>query len=1223
MHFSQIVWHHALSIVFSYEQESAILSLRFSNEGPAFPKQLVDALLTGDVVFLCGAGISAPQLPLFAGLVDECVGQLGLEKNASEAESFKSHRFEEVLGSLSRRTVDPGDVTRVVVNILRERSVDAELAHHHTILKLSRSLDNRPTVITTNFDTMLEKALWDAEGLERAQELSFAGQDLPSPGSAGFGGIIHLHGRIADEQIGLKQTPLVVTSADYGDAYMRSGWASRFLFDLCRCKTVVLVGYSAGDAPVRYFLNVLEADRQRFPDVLPVYALDPVKGRELPDARWSTLAVEPIAYEFTTDIANGDQDHSALWRDLDQLAELVVRPRTTRHAWAQTILVKNFDATDLAERDRILWLLEGRRDLWPVAVKAIEDAAWFVFLVENTVWSEQDAAWILAAWIARNLQSIDRFRLAIKWSEQFDKPFSDALARNVEQSKDLPDLWYRAWRLLAASQQRSRKGLDLHFYTTLKILRGPVVLNNDLHHAVRLITPVFKLTARELPEGSSPNRLADIFGSRWIIRGQGEANELVDALVEVPQSHVIIAIATAKLQEVVGVAVDLDAIDEHFDRNDYAVPSVEPHVQNEHHEGPVFLVQLLARLLPAATKADRATTRSLVTTWRNIPGFLGCRLWLHALRQKALFSGDEAIAGLVELPMNVFWHIRRELALVLRDRATDADAELVTQVEQRILTEGNAYYHHYTIEEGQVDWRAHARDSEVWLRLNMLNIAGMLSGRGSTELAAIKRTREYLDRDVEERDFFGSYSYGVQTVIGDAQPIIDAGDGERLEVARQVIHSPDIRKQLGWSVYCRTDPRGAFDTLAQAELDASNASLWGTLIGSLSFPQGETDETRSKLVISIFEVIKPANESFIKLIIDRLADLYFSTPRQSAPALVDWWPRLLSSAVENEIEPFDASRELAEDAINSPIGRLTQALLADIEWCRQAGELIRPDLLRNIAHASSIDGRQGVYARAVLIRDAAFVLSIDGQTVTEILDAALTGESAEAAALRSVLVNRANLSPEMSQVFCKHILQGVTEIGGRDQSSRRAAAKIMAPALSIIRREQNADHWGISLEQTDFALKKGPPSLREGAVSLLVQWIHEIEGGPAEAWRTSIGRLLARWSRDRELCEKELTQHFAELAIAAADAFPEALNQLLPYLTPLHGRGSLYAIESSEAPDKFPGETLTLLWKLFGPGCTSSLYGIPKILERMIKAKPSIELDRRLQWLDQMALRYE
>jgi len=1199
------------------------LSLRFSNEGPAFPEQLVDALLTGDVVFLCGAGISAPQLPMFAGLVEECVDRLGLEKNASESESFANYRFEEVLGSLSRRTVDPGDVTRAVVTILRERSEDADLAHHHTILRLSRSLDNQPTIITTNFDTMLEKALLDVEGIKRAQALSFAGQDLPSPGSTEFGGIIHLHGRIADEQIGLKQTPLVVTSADYGDAYMRSGWASRFLFDLCRCKTVVLVGYSAGDAPVRYFLNVLEADRQRFPDVLPVYALDPVKARGLPDVRWSALAVQPIAYEVTTDTANGNQDHSALWRDLDQLAELVVRPRTTRHVWAETILVKSFNAVDPAELDRILWLLQGRRDLWPVVIRMIQDAAWFGFLVERKVWSDQDAAWILAAWIARNLQSVDSFRLAIKWSEQFGKQFSDALARNVEQSKDLPDLWHRAWRLLAASQQSFSMDLDLHFYATLKILRSSVVLNKDLHHAVGLITPVFKLTARELSEGCSPNRLADLFGSRWIVRGQGEAAELVDALVEVPQAHEIIAIATAKLQEVVGVSVDLDAIDEYFDKNDYSVPSVEPHVQNDHHEGPVFLVQLLARLLPAATQLDKATTRSLVTTWRNMSGFLGCRLWLHALRNKALFTGDEAIAGLAELPLNVFWHVRRELALVLRDRAADADSNLVAQVEQRILTEGHAYYGHYTIENGQADWRAHARDSEVWLRLNMLNIAGMLSGRGSTELAAIKRTREYLDRDVEERDFFGSYSYGVQAVIGDAQPIIDAGDGERLEVARQVIHSPDIRKQLGWSVYCRTDPSGAFDTLAQAELDASNAPLWGALISSLSFPQGAPDESRSKLVISIFEVIKPANEIFLKPIIDRLADLYFSTPRQLALTIADWWPRLFAIAVAHDIEPFDASRELVDDAINSPAGRLTQAVLADIEWCRQAGEPIRSDLLKNIAHAASTEGRQGMFARAVLIRDAAFVLSIDGQTVAELLDAALSGESVEAAALRSVLVNMAHLSSTTSRVFCRHILQGVTEVGGRDRSARTAAAKIMYPALSIIRREHDAEHWGISLEQTDLALKKGPPALREGAVSVLTQWIHEIEGGPAEAWRTSIGPLLARWSRDRELCEKELTRHFAELAIASADAFPEALNQLLPYLTHLQGHGSLYAIESSEVPEKFPSETLTLLWKLFGPGCTNSLFGVPKVLERMIKAKPSIELDRRLQWLDQMALRYE
>lgn len=1193
------------------------MSLRFSNEGPAFPEQLVDALLSGDVVFLCGAGISAPKLPMFGELVEECVARLGLEKNASEAESFKSYRFEEVLGSLSRRTIDPGDVSREVVKTLQERSEKADLAHHHTILKLSRSLDNRPTVITTNFDTLLERALQGVEGIGRAQDLSFAGQDLPSPGSTEFGGIIHLHGRMADEQLDLKQTPLVLTSADYGDAYMRSGWASRFLFDLCRCKTVVLVGYSAGDAPVRYFLNVLEADRERFPDVRPVYALDSVKALGEPDIRWSTLAVQPIPY------TNAAEDHSALWRDLDQLAELVMRPRTTRQTWAKTILAKDFMATAPNDVDRVVWLLKGRRDLWPIVIKTVEDAAWFDCLIEHGVWSDQDAAWILATWISQDLQAADRFRLAIKWLDRFGEPFSDALNKRVGLCKDISDLWHRAWRLLVSSLPRFKTNPDLRFYAMKKILCGPVVLNKDLHDAIDLITPEYQLTARDTSLVQSVDRLGDLFGVRWMTGDQREATELIDALIELPQSNVIFEIASTTLQQVVGVSVDLDVIDEDFDKNDYAVPSVEPHPQNDHHEGPVFLVLLLARLLPAAAKLDRTVTRSLVNTWRNMPGFLGVRLWLHALRIETLFTADEAIKGLDELPLNVFWHVRRELVLVLRDRAADAHLKLVAQVEHRILTEGEVYYRRYKIEEGQADWRGHARDSAVWLRLKMLDAADALSQNGVTELNSIEKKHEYLDRGVEDQDFFGSYTFGVRSVVGDAQPIIDAGDGERLEVARQIIQSPDITKQLGWSVYCRTDPNGAFDILAKAELDASNAPLWGNLIDSLSFPQGEPDENRSKLVVNIFELIKPASESFVSLIIGQLAALYYSSPRHSIPTIADWWPRLFALAVARDHETIDWSRDLFHDAMYSPGGRLTEAALADIDRCRQAGEPIRPTLLTAITQAASAGGRQGTFSRAVLIRYAAFVLLIDGQTVGGILDCALSGESDEAVALRSVLVNAADLSSTTSRMFCAHILQGVIEVGGRGRTARTAAAKIMEPALSIIRKEQDADYWGISLEQTDLALKKGPPALREGAVSVLKQKIHNIDGGPAEAWRTSIGPLLARWSRDRELCEKELTLHFAEIAVASADAFPEALNQLLPYLTHQHGHGSLYSIESSEIPDRFPSETLTLLWRLFGPGCTHGVFEIPKILDRMIKAKPSIELDRRLQWLDQMALRYE
>ncbi|WP_435608068.1 SIR2 family protein [Pseudomonas knackmussii] len=1199
------------------------MSLRFSSEGPAFPEQLVDALLSGEVVFLCGAGVSAPQLPDFRELVEACFTQLNMEMNASEQQSFSDWRFEEVLGSLSRRTVDPADLSRTVVEQLQTPAAP-DLANHRTILRLSRDLSNRPVIITTNFDIMLERALVETGHTEQIRGLSFAGQDLPSPGSAGFGGIIHLHGRIPDPQSELEGTPLIITSADYGDAYMRSGWASRFLFDLCRCRTIVLVGYSAGDAPVRYFLNVLEADRQRFPDLRPVYAFNAVNALDEPDVRWSALAVEPLAYEKTPDSPTGEGIHSALWRDLSLLADLVERPRTTRRAWAQEILVRSLHETSQADRERILWLLRGSRAVWPVAIRSIIDASWFDFLVERNAWSHKDLALNLAAWVSLDFQSAERFRAAISWSDRLGKAFCHAISSQLRGSTGIPDIWLRAWRLLALSQSRQDWNLEDNAYDVADRLRGPLVLSADLHIAVELLTPQFKLFSRAELATNPPHRIVDLVRSVWPLPNHGYGQDLVNALVEVQQPGAIMEIATAKLQEVIRLMIDLEAIDDDFDIGDYAVPSVEPHEQNEFHDGPVLLVQLLARLLPELALLDREASRSLAETWRRLPGVLGVRLWMHALRNPDLFTPDEAIARIEALPLQVFWHVRRELALVLRERTVGANQILVTRVEQRILTEAGAYYQRYTIEEGQVDWRSHACDAEVWLRLKMLAAAGRLSEAGAVELAAVERRREYLDREVEERDYFRSWSSGVRTVVGDAQPILEAEANERLAIALEVIQSPDIDTRLGWSVYCRTDPQGAFDTLSQADLDTSNAPLWEDLINSLSFPQGEREAALNQLVVSIFETLQPAPERFLALITNSLTNLYRSAPRRTAPEIVAWWPKLFRLAVAHVDQPLDVNRELFQEAINSPGGRLTEALLSDIDQRRNAGEPMGASLLDTLSRAAAAEGCQGTYARAILVRDAAFVLSIDGQTVADVLDAALTGDAIEAVALRAVLVHWTSLSSIVSSTFSRHILRGVTEFDGHSRNWVLAAAKIIAPALALVRSENNAEAWGITLQESARALRNGPPALRKGAANVLNQWISEFGNNPAEAWRSGVSPLLSNiWPRDRDLCEKELTPHFAELAISSEDAFPEALAQLLPYLKRMEGHSRLYSISQSAAPTLFPLETLTLLWQLFGPGCTASLYGVPRILERLIASRPSIELDRRFQWLDQQADHYE
>src|SRR3546814_5436628 len=95
---------------------------------------------------------------------------------------------------------------------------------------------------------------------------SSAGQGMPAVGSPEFVGALHLHGRVADRMLNLSQTDLVLTAPNFGEAYMRNGWASRTVYDLMRRYTLVLVGYSADDPPTRYMLAANEAGRLHFPE---------------------------------------------------------------------------------------------------------------------------------------------------------------------------------------------------------------------------------------------------------------------------------------------------------------------------------------------------------------------------------------------------------------------------------------------------------------------------------------------------------------------------------------------------------------------------------------------------------------------------------------------------------------------------------------------------------------------------------------------------------------------------------------------------------------------------------------------------------------------------------------------------------------------------------------------------------------------------------------------
>jgi hypothetical protein len=182
---------------------------------------------------------------------------------------------------------------------------------HLNLLQLSRDSDGRPRILTTNFDTLFERA---AQAADLADTPSHAGKNIPKPGRADDFGIIHLHGRIADDALGIPQSELVLTSADFGDAYLRDGWASRYIEDRMRLNALVLVGYRAEDAALRLLLETLDADRDRFRDLKDIFAIE--KRSEDSASLWKAKGIKPI--EFT--------DHDAVYATLAEWARYVARP---------------------------------------------------------------------------------------------------------------------------------------------------------------------------------------------------------------------------------------------------------------------------------------------------------------------------------------------------------------------------------------------------------------------------------------------------------------------------------------------------------------------------------------------------------------------------------------------------------------------------------------------------------------------------------------------------------------------------------------------------------------------------------------------------------------------------------------------------------------------------------------------------------------------------------
>lgn len=317
--------------------------MRFFADGPDIPSDLLYARDKGEVLFFCGAGISMEEAGglSFPELAKRVISSLGSSTSSPARQLLKI--FDKIkiprgvggippadrIFALLEQEFAIKDIRSDVSQAVKPKS-DPGLGPHKSLLNLSRMPDGRYRLITTNFDRLFQLAALDIPEI--------LPPNLPDPRRDEWEGVVHLHGMVNPDYSGVASKEFILSSADFGRAYLSDGWATAFMKALVEKYKIVFVGYSADDPPIQYLLEGLKGSTK----TRGLYTFQ-LGEEEEASALWRHKGVTAIPH----------QDFPSLWKSLNAWGDRANDP----DKWQQSIIsnkaLKNPRDLDPYERGQV------------------------------------------------------------------------------------------------------------------------------------------------------------------------------------------------------------------------------------------------------------------------------------------------------------------------------------------------------------------------------------------------------------------------------------------------------------------------------------------------------------------------------------------------------------------------------------------------------------------------------------------------------------------------------------------------------------------------------------------------------------------------------------------------------------------------------------------------------------------------------------------------------
>ena len=308
-------------------------------------------------------------------------------------------------------------------------------------------------------------------------------------------------------------------------------------------------------------------------------------------------------------------------------------------------------------------------------------------------------------------------------------------------------------------------------------------------------------------------------------------------------------------------------------------------------------------------------------------------------------------------------------------------------------------------------------------------------------------------------------------------------------------------------------------------------------------------------------------------------------------------------------------RDLFNDALNAPSGRLTEVLISRIA----NGSGLPDDIRMRFDRLVDTPGKAGLLARVRLAADVPFLFDRAPDWTKSRIIPLFDCSSPDAPHVWSARKYSNYIgSPELFGLLKKPFLQifGRSDVPTED-------LRTFAGWLTAILIANHADGAGYPLLDTEArsALRRaGESALSSVGHRLAIEMERATPEHRIERWRTAVGPVFrAIWPLDVELQTSAATFKLVEILLATGDAFSDAADVIIPFIQPDDPRSHTTIFSVAEAPDEIfqvaPSKMLDMIAAVVGDALPGSVYALGKALSRLRTIAPALAATRKFQKL--------